>query len=683
MSKINSRHNNILQDIINKKYKSLIDYSEAFDVSQRTIRNDIKEINETLKEKNHQPVIINENGKICFSDSDQIDKKLIDTFFNDKNFYTYKLSPNERKTILAMVLLNSESYKTIANLSEYTFMSRNTLLNDLDELKDWFAENNMELTPLRRRGFMVLGSEKNIREGMLKLLLLNGDMLLREEDDKNAVFHRLLLQELDKDNVFNEIENILEEMEEKNDLCLADFSYREFSFYVLIMIYRRMKNKALSKNSKVDWAKIKKSSKYNIALELMENLSQRFNFSVLQQETADLIENLRSKSYIKNNSKKIDMIDIQILINEFIYKISVELQINYYLDFYLYDLLVAHMKTAVHRLRQGHSIGNPLLPQLESMYPYVFEEVKKHLKSLEGYIKHQFTKDEISFIVMYIVSIMEKNKSKVKALIVCNSGQGTAQLISARLQSLCKQIEIVNVMSSHNIKGINKEGVDIIISTVPLKAIDLPMIQVSPILTDDDFSKIQRMIMKLQDDKQKYRTAYEKETPKILQEQDTFNVDPPFISEHKFIDILSADRIKLDVEASDWKDAVKKAGEVLREDNKIKQSYVQAMIDNIETNGPYVVIYPGIAIPHAEASDGSIEVAASIIRLKDAVSFNHELNDPVKFIIALSVTDSESIDRPLYNLTKMLGSGTFVEAINEAETGEELFHIIAGYEKNI
>ena len=228
-------------------------------MSQRTIRNDIKEINETLKEKNHQPIIINENGKICFKYADEVDKKLIDTLFNDKNFYTYKLSPNERKTILAMVLLNSESYKTIANLSEYTFMSRNTLLNDLDELKDWFAENNMELTPLRRRGFMVMGSEKSIREGMLKLLLLNGDMMLREEDDKNAVFHRLLLQELDKDSIFNDIENTLAEMEEKNDLCLADFSYREFSFYVLIMIYRRVKIKRLRKILKLIGQSLKKA----------------------------------------------------------------------------------------------------------------------------------------------------------------------------------------------------------------------------------------------------------------------------------------------------------------------------------------------------------------------------------------------------------------------------------------
>ena len=59
------------------------------------------------------------------------------------------------------------------------------------------------------------------------------------------------------------------------------------------------------------------------------------------------------------------------------------------------------------------------------------------------------------------------------------------------------------------------------------------------------------------------------------------------------------------------------------------------------------------------------------------------MNDPVKFIIALSVIDSGSIDRPLYNLTKMLGTGTFVEAINEAETGEQLFNIIASYEKSI
>jgi transcriptional antiterminator len=239
----------------------------------------------------------------------------------------------------------------------------------------------------------------------------------------------------------------------------------------------------------------------------METLGKRFGFPVLPQEVANFTAILSSKGYIKNNRKTIDMFDIQILISEFIYKISAEFEINYYLDFYLYDLLVDHMKIAVDRLKQGHSIENPLYSQLIAKYPYVFEEVKKHIKSLEEYIKQQFTNDEVSFIVMYIVAVMEKNKSKVKALIVCNSGQGTAQLISARLQSVCKQLEIINISSSHKLKGINEDNVDIVISTVPLKDISIPLVEVNPILTDDDLYKTQSMIIKIQDEKQKYRCS--------------------------------------------------------------------------------------------------------------------------------------------------------------------------------
>ncbi|KUO72660.1 MAG: hypothetical protein APF77_00530 [Clostridia bacterium BRH_c25] len=681
--KINSRLSNIIHNIVNNKLKSLVDYSEMFDVSQRTIRNDIKEMNEILKQNNHQPIVVNESGKLCFMSPDEVDNKLIDRFFNNKDFYSYKLSPNERKTILAQVLLNTDGYITIATLSEHMFTSRNTLLNDLDELKDWFSENNLELSSLRSKGFTVLGTEKNIRDGMLKLLLLNGEILFNSGEDKNLVFHQLLIRELDKENIFKEIEYILDNMEEKNDLCLTDYSYRDLAYYILIMVYRLMNNKVLGKDSKTDINKIKNSSKYIIASQLMEILSKRYNFPILHQEIAELIVNLSSKSYIKNNSKCIDMFDIQILISEFIYKISAELEINYYLDFYLYDLLVEHMKIAVNRLKQGHSIENPLYSQLIAKYPYVFEEVKKYIKSLEEYIKHQFTNDEISFIVMYIVSVMEKNKSKAKALIVCNSGQGTAQLISARLQSLCKQLEIVNVISSHNLKSINEDNVDIIISTVPLKDVNLPLVEVSPILTDDDFYKTQSMIIKIQDEKQKYRCTIQKLATEKKQERQSVETDITFKSERKFIDIISADRIKLDIDACDWQDAIRQAGNELLKDNKIKQSYIEAMIDNIKTNGPYVVIYPGIAIPHAASSDGSIELAASLIRLKNPVRFNHVLNDPVKYIIALSITESESIDRLLYNLTKMLGTESFITMMNDIDTPDKLYHILENSEKKI
>ena len=60
-------------------------------------------------------------------------------------------------------------------------------------------------------------------------------------------------------------------------------------------------------------------------------------------------------------------------------------------------------------------------------------------------------------------------------------------------------------------------------------------------------------------------------------------------------------------------------------------AYVDAMVENIKENGPYVVIWPGTALPHADCLEGVKQEAASLLRLKKPVDFHHESNDPVRY----------------------------------------------------
>lgn len=43
----------------------------------------------------------------------------------------------------------------------------------------------------------------------------------------------------------------------------------------------------------------------------------------------------------------------------------------------------------------------------------------------------------------------------------------------------------------------------------------------------------------------------------------------------------------------------------------ITPKYIQDMIDNVNKNGPYIVIVPGIAMPHARNEGGVIKTGIS------------------------------------------------------------------------
>ena len=89
-----------------------------------------------------------------------------------------------------------------------------------------------------------------------------------------------------------------------------------------------------------------------------------------------------------------------------------------------------------------------------------------------------------------------------------------------------------------------------------------------------------------------------------------------------------------------------------------------------------MVIYPGIAIPHAEQEKGAIREAASLVRLKTPVVFGNSENDPVSYIIGLSILNSNSINCAIYNLVRMFGQEEAKRQMEAQETPEELINTI-------
>ncbi|MDD3404207.1 MAG: PTS sugar transporter subunit IIA, partial [Hespellia sp.] len=57
--------------------------------------------------------------------------------------------------------------------------------------------------------------------------------------------------------------------------------------------------------------------------------------------------------------------------------------------------------------------------------------------------------------------------------------------------------------------------------------------------------------------------------------------------------------IRFEEEMSDWKEAIRLVAQPLLENGCIEERYIDAMIRNVIENGPYIIIMPGLAMPHA------------------------------------------------------------------------------------
>lgn len=143
-------------------------------------------------------------------------------------------------------------------------------------------------------------------------------------------------------------------------------------------------------------------------------------------------------------------------------------------------------------------------------------------------------------------------------------------------------------------------------------------------------------------------------------------------------DMLNHRTIALNVHAHDWRDAVRVAGGLLVAAGKVEPRYVDAMIRMSEDIGPYIVIAPGVALPHARPEDGVREACMSLVTLSPPVSFGNANNDPVQLVVAFGTTDSKAHLGALAELARLLGDAATVDGMMRARSADELLDLVQG-----
>ena len=137
-------------------------------------------------------------------------------------------------------------------------------------------------------------------------------------------------------------------------------------------------------------------------------------------------------------------------------------------------------------------------------------------------------------------------------------------------------------------------------------------------------------------------------------------------------ELIRESLIDVNVEVEDWQEAIRAVGKLLVADGAVEERFVDAMIRVAKEFGPYIVVAPGIALPHARPEDGVIQASIAIIRLKTPVDFGNEENDPVYLVVALAAVDQNQHIEGLKQLAMVLGNEEKIKAIKAAKTKEEL-----------
>ena len=127
-----------------------------------------------------------------------------------------------------------------------------------------------------------------------------------------------------------------------------------------------------------------------------------------------------------------------------------------------------------------------------------------------------------------------------------------------------------------------------------------------------------------------------------------------------------------------WEEAVRASVQPLVDCGAVKPAYADSIVNCVKKFGPYIVIAPNIALPHAEDKGNVNETPICYMKSNRPVSFSDDPEQDARLFFVLASNDEQKHLTNLKALMKLLMQEDVVQQLLDAQTVEEFRSIAAG-----
>ena len=146
--------------------------------------------------------------------------------------------------------------------------------------------------------------------------------------------------------------------------------------------------------------------------------------------------------------------------------------------------------------------------------------------------------------------------------------------------------------------------------------------------------------------------------------------------------ILQNGTFALQETALNWEDAVKLGVDLLCKAGVAEPRYYDAIVRTTDELGPYYVIAPGIAMPHARPELGASDTGCSLVTLNKPVTFGHEDNDPVDVILCICARTAQDLnEQVIMEAVTLFDNEAGMQKLRTIKTEAELREILEEAER--
>jgi len=516
-------------------------FADVLGVSSRTIRNDMKELNDCFLDMNiFIDSIVGKGYRI-----DKTNKEKINKLINLNQGYIIPILPKSREDYIVKQLLINPNGLSLHKLSNDLFVSESTLNRDIDNINKGFKNHNLSIKRKKRSTYTIIGNETDIRQVY------------------NNYFDNInVLKDLPK-NAFNNLMKVVRNKIKKifisKQIYISGDVFNYLIIFITVVIFRVKNGYKLNEYS------IKNINNDEIITSILDIVISDIE---LNQFDKEYIIDFCTKIFDKNTKSN--------LLNEGIKNGLIKTSQTF--DYQFSSQLLIDLENAINKFVKIKS-NNYSLKTIRREYPLAFEMATYFYNLFNLEYSFEVNDNLLIDIVLAFACDMErdmlkKENKKRNVAVICNSKELVNKLIEVKIKRYFPAFNIIGFFPLYMYEKAIDLRPDIIISTIMIDAGDIPLIVIDPLFKDYDVIKINTVISQLE---HRENNAYD------------------------FLNIFREDIFAKDIDANNQYDVINYLFKLLKKKYKVNDSFLQNVFDRETISSTYIGNM--VAIPHAIGSD--------------------------------------------------------------------------------
>lgn len=440
---------------------SLGELAEKLDVSERTVRNDIRQLGEELK---GSAAVESAQGRYTLRIYDAagfraVRERLLE---QDERFN----SPRNRMDYVFGRLMRAEAPLLTDDLAYEMSVGRSTLTGDLKKLRAELEPCRLSILGKTSKGLVLEGGESDIRRYVI-------------ENAYDALYRDYPLDQ---------------EITELVDKTFARSPFEKsasFQRYLTVMLDRFLTGHPLS-NLPQAFYSLTARREFAVIDELLEDVGRFLHVEFPPEEKLFVllpIVGMRTPADAEN-MKSIELDQAMVPLADKIFQ-AVRLELNIslerpeFIDEFLY-----HLMFMINRLRFHVRLKSDVVAELREKYPLAWQMAGVAARVILEEYGVEVTEDERSYLASYFGVFLEENAKRrrpFRAAVVCGTGRVTARLVAAQLKRVLDSSVELTLLSAEKVTPKLLTEFGLVFTTVQLPCrTEQPVIFIHEIFNEQD-----------------------------------------------------------------------------------------------------------------------------------------------------------------------------------------------------